>query len=63
MKTCEQCGGLGIIECDDCLGHGFDLDDHDAPCPECGGATPTTCDACDGQGEIMDDEEARNADF
>jgi len=50
MKTCDNCGGDGDIECGECYGSG------QVDCHNCDGVGKVDCDDCGGTGELEDDD-------
>ena len=54
MVECEECEGVGYIDCGVCGGLGHLTDGE--PCSECGGAEGWICQICNGEGVVMSDE-------
>lgn len=53
MRTCSECGGDGIVDCDCTGGVGPKVAADD--CPGCGGSGYHACPPCRGSGEVEDD--------
>jgi hypothetical protein len=47
---CKDCNGLGLSNCSQCKGAGFDYGIH--KCEACSGGGRTTCMTCEGRGKI-----------
>ncbi len=47
---CKECDGLGLLDCGQCKGEGFDYGTH--KCEGCAGDGRIACVSCSGSGKI-----------
>jgi hypothetical protein len=60
VPDCDECAGVGTVECTNCEGNGVvqsESGGETEDCPDCEGNGTVNCEACDGEGKPGDDSE------